>query len=611
MRNVVFKFGLLAMFEVGLVAAVTSFSGCQAEMPRAGAGGEAVGEVRSAVTKTLTLHREPSLDGTDDHVNEECHVNIGSLGGGFVAGRQVRIRILGADGGDGPVGAVGACTLVDSNPDGGVTVPAGKVYMGNNGFRRVGLMAGVDDLTKDVPVELNTEVVSMALNANPDKGKAEATGEFYEYLIDNNTSNTDLVVLAVHGGNIDDHSDEVARQVTDSVGPYGQTSHVTGYEAYGYSKDDNTNANAHWHITSAAINPESYPKLKSISSRGFKYALSVHGFDADEVLHPADVGKIYVGGNASNKFLVEMADVINESIRDDNKLPPANGVKATSVVPNTDYDAKDTANVVNWIASPAGGVQIELSQEARGMADAGPNYGTMVGYAAGALYSCLLDSGKSLAPTVCQDTAKVQGTAQEYDTGCGRFIADVSIPWTLGSAILEGTVDTTGLSGPECNTLEGYVSIYKRVSGRWERQSGGSIKGAWDPMSSKCAVEPKDPNLPNTLSITAPASGVDQYRITVKGRYGDTVSQLVKLPAIASYTRVGEAEATCQCSAEMPCHVEAYTCQTCDCLALGQGQSAPSCGHAPPISCAIWPCTGYAAACIAGKCVLQSTNTQQ
>lgn len=594
MRNVVFKIGMLAAIQVSAVAALASFGGCSAESPAAPE--EVVGAARSGVTKSLTLHYDSALNNAGNHAQERCFTKVSDLPNGFVADRQVRISIPGDN------TSAGACTLTDT-PDGGV--PTGMVYMNETGFRRVGKTS-----TADVTVVLNTEVVNVGFNFDDNDGTAQVNGDFYEHLQDPNPNNVDLVVLAPHGGNIDDRTDQQAR--VDVVGAManGAANNVTSWQCYGYEIDADTSTHEHWHITSTDIDADSFPKLDSISTRGFRYALSFHGFKAETT---AQKGRIYVGGNAAALFRQEIAEVINDALRDEDRTTPDDGVDATHDNIPAGWAATQQDNFVNWIASPAGGVQIEQSKEARGLD--GPDGGVKVDHtsdvakAAASVYRCLIDApnaGKTIAPAVCDASLSVQGTEQEYDAHCGRFIADVSIPWTLGSsAVLRGTVDTTGLTQQQCGELEGYASIYKRIADRWERQAGGRIVGAWNAGTSSCTVQPANASFPNTLTVSPPASGVDQYRITVKGHHGSTLTALKAntLTAIASYTRVAATE-TCECNAQAPCHLEARTCTACQCLSLAQGESAPACEPGQSFECAMWPCNGRSAACLGGVCVV-------
>lgn len=59
------------------------------------------------------------------------------------------------------------------------------------------------------------------------------------------------------------------------------------------------------------------------------------------------------------------------------------------------------------------------------------------------------------------------------------------------------------------------------------------------------------------------------------------------------------------CTADADCHLAADYCSgRCSCIALAQGQEAPSCSR--PTACVVNPCLNKVATCIAGQCAISS-----
>src|SRR5262249_58723745 len=66
---------------------------------------------------------------------------------------------------------------------------------------------------------------------------------------------------------------------------------------------------ARWHIPSTDIQEASFPRLSSIISRGFTYAVAFHGFDDPEI--PFD---ILIGGAAPYSLKQEIATAMKGAI---------------------------------------------------------------------------------------------------------------------------------------------------------------------------------------------------------------------------------------------------------------------------------------------------------
>src|SRR5262249_39763742 len=98
---------------------------------------EAVGKAASASSVSATLRLDNALNGTANHINERCDVDLTwlnqQLGTSIAAGRQIRI------GRTGVAGAVGVCTVQNRANAGSV------VRMGNNGFSRIDAAAPANE----------------------------------------------------------------------------------------------------------------------------------------------------------------------------------------------------------------------------------------------------------------------------------------------------------------------------------------------------------------------------------------------------------------------------------------------------------------------------------
>jgi poly-gamma-glutamate hydrolase-like protein len=113
--------------------------------------------------------------------------------------------------------------------------------------------------------------------------RAEDEGEFIERLRDDGRQ-ARLIVIAPHGGEIEPFTDRQAERVRSRLG----VRRASAWRCKGF--DDDGPAFDSWHITSTDINEVSFPRLRSVISRGFAHAVAFHGFDEDEIL---------VGGTAA------------------------------------------------------------------------------------------------------------------------------------------------------------------------------------------------------------------------------------------------------------------------------------------------------------------------
>jgi phage replication-related protein YjqB (UPF0714/DUF867 family) len=204
------------------------------------------------------------------------------------------------------------------------------VRMGPGGRRRLGEETEFEGV-------LDTKVVDPELN---DKDARDA-GELVERLGDDG-SQTHLIVIAPHGGDIEEHTDEQAERVRKRLGPQL----ASAWLAKGWGSDGG--AFARWHITSADLNPVCFPLLNSVMSRRFARAVAFHGFN--------DEPGVLIGGTAPAEVKERLRDAIQQV------LPTRLHVRVA--LPTELYGGDDPNNIVNRL-SPCGGIQIEQGPSPR------------------------------------------------------------------------------------------------------------------------------------------------------------------------------------------------------------------------------------------------------
>ncbi|MHC4618505.1 MAG: poly-gamma-glutamate hydrolase family protein [Planctomycetota bacterium] len=178
------------------------------------------------------------------------------------------------------------------------------------------------------------------LRSNLSDAQAESQSEFVERLDETNTTHSDLVVCAPHGGMIEHHTDEQAERVYSQL---SGTKNVSAWVCKGWRSGGG--AYDAWHITSTEISTGSFPLLDSIKSRGFTYAVSFHG---------ANIDTIAVGGGAGSQLKQDIADAIQNAVGEDWEV---------EVVTSGPYAGTSEDNFINWLANY--GVQIEQPGGAR------------------------------------------------------------------------------------------------------------------------------------------------------------------------------------------------------------------------------------------------------
>lgn len=178
-------------------------------------------------------------------------------------------------------------------------------------------------------------------------------GEFKE---ESDSSQTDMLIMAPHGGMMENYTDELAKRFYEGL---VTTNSKDASLWYCIGHQDALGAYAAWHITSVDINEINFGYLNTLSSRTYDYAVTIHGYGEDDVL---------VGGGASDtlKNAVKAAlDGISWSYT------------VTVVGEGDEYGGVHEDNIVNRYSSA--GVQLEIPYNARrdywqDIADALTNY---------------------------------------------------------------------------------------------------------------------------------------------------------------------------------------------------------------------------------------------
>jgi phage replication-related protein YjqB (UPF0714/DUF867 family) len=174
--------------------------------------------------------------------------------------------------------------------------------------------------------------------------EAEKKGELIEHL-SHDVQNRKLVVIAPHGGEIEQWTDVEAEYVANHFSP----DRVSLWLCKGFSSQGHEDALERWHITSTQISPESFPKLNTIigPNATFDYSIAFHGWKEDSIC---------VGGKAENPdsgLIGEIKDAIKKALEERNSVFPCPGK----------FNGDKPENIVNRLGT--NGIQIEQCKRAR------------------------------------------------------------------------------------------------------------------------------------------------------------------------------------------------------------------------------------------------------
>ena len=160
-----------------------------------------------------------------------------------------------------------------------------------------------------------------------------------------------LIVIAPHGGDIEPDTDSQAEHVRNLLADVG----VSCWRCKGFKPDGG--AHARWHITSTDICTVSFPRLATVASRGFRHAVSFHGFVPED--GRPDSPDILVGGAAPDPLKRVMRAVIFHAVA-------GTGLAVEIAGPGDPLGGADDDNIVNRLtADKHNGIQIEQQPHAR------------------------------------------------------------------------------------------------------------------------------------------------------------------------------------------------------------------------------------------------------
>ena len=270
------------------------------------------------------------------HRREHCSARSGQITTiGANKGQQVRLERYAPDGLD-PLD-LALYTVIDvrdEEPD-AVFADYRDTESTHHGLRdRLGL-SSTDPFTG----KINSEVPHPAFTDDA----AAAKSEFVERITDNG-HHRGLIVIAPHGGNIEQHTDEQAER----VGKQLSTKCVSVWVCKGFKQGGG--AFDRWHITSTDISKESFPKLKSVIGRPFEYAVAFHGWGHDSIC---------IGGSAPPDLKQQIKAAVASAITG-SEIAVAIDDDGTC---HQDFNGNDPKNIVNHLGT--NGIQIEQLEESR------------------------------------------------------------------------------------------------------------------------------------------------------------------------------------------------------------------------------------------------------
>jgi phage replication-related protein YjqB (UPF0714/DUF867 family) len=266
----------------------------------------------------------------NSHRREHCSANRNQINKiGISQGQQVRIVRPLAKGGS----TLAVYTVSDIHDQ-----ERNTVYVGYKDPKDLQARLELSD-TNPFRGKVDAKVVATGLT----DAEAEAYSEFVEHLIDNGY-NSKLIVIAPHGGYIEEHTDKQAERVCAQL----PERYVSAWICKGFKQGGG--AYNRWHITSTDINEESFPKLKSIIGRHFEYSIAFHGWDEDSIC---------IGGSMPTENKQKIKEAIVNAVSgygipvemDEDRTCPG------------DFNGNAKENIVNRLSS--NGLQIEQSKKAR------------------------------------------------------------------------------------------------------------------------------------------------------------------------------------------------------------------------------------------------------
>ncbi|RZL76547.1 MAG: hypothetical protein EOP32_28625 [Rhodococcus sp. (in: high G+C Gram-positive bacteria)] len=229
------------------------------------------------------------------------------------------------------VSHLGRTALFTLIPDADATA-IDSIRVAECGRRRLGAEPGQ-------PVILDLRCVDSGMT----EPQAQIDGEFLER-VDDDGHHRRLVVLAPHGGAIEVGTDRQAEHVFESLGSRNSTLWTCkGWRQGGH-------AYTAWHISSSDLSVHSFPLLRHLAARRFRWAVSFHGYSGSEVL---------IGGLAPSRLRSEVRNAIAQALG-------GSGIGVRVADPGERFSGRSASNVVNRLTvDTAGGIQIEQCLAAR------------------------------------------------------------------------------------------------------------------------------------------------------------------------------------------------------------------------------------------------------
>jgi phage replication-related protein YjqB (UPF0714/DUF867 family) len=194
------------------------------------------------------------------------------------------------------------------------------------------------------------EFEESAVEAGVLDAPGECTGVKFFELAEDTGHQSYFVVIAPHGGKIEEHTDEQAAAVVRQLRTVGFPASMWACKGFG---DATKGASDRWHITSDDIHPASFPLLGSLMSRRFFYGVAFHGF-----AQHGDEADIYVGGAAPRRLKAAVRRALVD------RLDPSLNVKISTRQDSPKFQGSRPENVINRLA-PSRGVHLEQSARAR------------------------------------------------------------------------------------------------------------------------------------------------------------------------------------------------------------------------------------------------------
>jgi phage replication-related protein YjqB (UPF0714/DUF867 family) len=195
--------------------------------------------------------------------------------------------------------------------------------------------------------DFNAVVDAQVPHPSFDDATAKEHGEFVEQLVNSGT-HTGLIVIAPHGGAIEEWTDQQAERVMSQL----SSKQVSCWCCKGWKQGGG--AFEQWHITSTDIHEASFPCLNTIINRHFTHAVAFHGFSEERIL---------IGGLANNALKQEIQQAIQVAVAESN-------ISVEISEPSSLFGGNNPKNIVNRLSvnslAPQGnGIQIEQSNQAR------------------------------------------------------------------------------------------------------------------------------------------------------------------------------------------------------------------------------------------------------